>query len=402
VQPKDLRIALFSGNYNYVSDGANQALNRLVGFLEGQGVSVRIYSPTTDEPAFPAVGTVVSVPSLALPGRGEYRAALGLPRKIRADIRGYNPNLFHVAAPDFLGHRAVTAARQRGTPCVATVHTRFETYFRYYRLGWAQSVGEAILRRFYRRCAEIYAPSESMAEVLRAQGMSDNIHIWSRGVDQSHFNPARRDGEWRRSLGIGPEEPVIAFVGRLVLEKGLDVFSATIAELERRGLHHRVLVVGEGPARAWLECRLPRATFVGFQCGEALARAYASADVLFNPSITETFGNVTLEAMASGLPVVAARATGSMSLVEDGRSGRLVTPGDATAFADSLTPYLKDPDARAHAGRQGRALSRRYSWDEINGRLLERYLRVVRLAGSRQQVSPLGRLVSASAGRHAA
>src|SRR3546814_6292414 len=120
---------------------------------------------------------------------------------------------------------------------------------------------------------------------------------------------SRRDAIWRRELGIDDDTPVIGFLGRLVMEKGLDVFADTIDALRRRGVPHEVVVIGEGPAGDWFESRLPRARFVGFQGGEALARALASCDMLFNPSVTETFGNVTLEAMACGLPVVAARAT---------------------------------------------------------------------------------------------
>ncbi|MDB5684492.1 MAG: group 1 glycosyl transferase [Sphingomonas bacterium] len=374
----DLRVALFTGNYNYVRDGANQALNRLVGYLLAQGASARIYSPRTDTPAFPSVGKVVGVPALPLPGRAEYRAPLLIPPRVKRDIREFAPTIFHVASPEILGHRAVTLARRMNLPVVASVHTRFETYPRYYGLTFLEPVIEAGLRRFYRRCDAIFAPSESMAQVLREQRMSYDIGIWSRGVDRTVFAPERRDLEWRRGLGIGDDEVAIGFVGRLVMEKGLDVFADAIDELARRGVRHRVLVIGEGPARGWFERRLPDAVFAGFQRGGDLGRAVASADMLFNPSVTETFGNVTLEAMSVGLPVVAARATGSQSLVSEGVTGRLVRPGAIGAFADALQRYCQDAEARAAAGDAGRTASARYGWDQVNQVLVDGYMRIAR------------------------
>ncbi len=373
-----LRIALFTGNYNYVRDGANQALNRLVGYLLRQGAAVRIYSPTVRHPAFEPTGDLVSVPSIPVPGRAEYRAPVMIPPSVKRDLKDFRPNLFHVASPEMLGHRAVTLARKWDLPVVASVHTRFETYFRYYGMAWMEPLIEAALRRFYRRCDAIYAPSESMAQLLRDQRMSFNVGIWSRGIDKEIFNPNRRDLAWRRELGIGDDEPVIGFIGRLVMEKGLDVFSDSVDRLEAQGCRHKVLVVGDGPARDWFQRRLPNAVFTGFQTGSDLGRAVASMDMLFNPSVTETFGNVTLEAMACGLPVVAAHATGSASLVTDGVTGRLIQPGAIGAFGDALARYCNDKDARTKAGEAGRSVSDRYGWDEINQTLVNSYLRIIR------------------------
>jgi glycosyltransferase involved in cell wall biosynthesis len=375
----DLRVAMFSGNYNYVRDGANQALNRLVGYLLRRGVRVRVYSATTDTPAFPPTGDLVSVRSIPIPGdRGEYRMATGLPRATRRDLAAFNPNIVHVSAPDVLGHRALTWARKRGIPVLASMHTRFETYPRYYGLAFLEPLLLAILRRFYRRADAVVAPSESMAQVMRDQRMNFDIGIWARGIDTAIFNPGQRDMAWRRSLGIGDDEVVIGFLGRLVMEKGLDVFSDSIGALAARKVPHRVLVIGEGPAREWFERRLPGAVFAGFQSGQDLGRAVASMDVLFNPSVTETFGNVTLEVMACGLPVVAARATGSESLVIDGETGRLVRPGAISAFADVLAAYCTDPALRRAHGDAGARASALYDWDRVNQAVLDTYLRLAR------------------------
>ena len=373
MQPTDLRVALFSGNYNYVRDGANQALNRLVGYLLRQGVKVRIYAPTVKEPAFPATGDLVSIPAIPIPGRAEYRLPIAIPARVRRDLAEFDPNIVHVASPDIVSHRAVSWARRHHVAAVASVHTRFETYLSYYHLQWIEPEVRAILRRFYHRCEVVLAPAESTAAILRAQRMNRDIHIWSRGIDREQFNPERRDMEWRRGLGVSDDELLVAFLGRIVMEKGLDVFSAAIQALSERNIKHRVLVIGEGPARPWFEQQLPGAIFLGELTGPDVARAIASADVLLNPSITETFGNVTLEAMASGLPVVAAVASGTTSLVVDRVTGTLVEADDIDGFADALEAYARDPDLRLSHGLGGLTVAQTMDWDTINSAVIRAY-----------------------------
>ncbi len=374
----DLRIALFSGNYNYTRDGANQALNRLVGSLLELGASVRVYSPTVEKPAFEPTGELIGVPSIGMPfGRGEYRLSLGLGRKVRQDLKKFAPNIVHLSAPDPSAHAALRWAQDHDVPVLASVHTRFETYPRYYGFAWAEPAIVWILRRLYNRCDALVAPSQSMIDELLAMKMHDDIGLWSRGVDRTIFDPSKRDLEWRRSLGLEDDDVAIVFLGRLVMEKGLDVFAETIVQLRKQQVPHKVLVIGDGPARGWFETNLPGGIFAGFQTGADLGRALASGDVFFNPSITETFGNVTLEAMASGLPVVAAGATGASSLVHEGETGRLVPPGDAQAFADAIAPYCTDHELRAQHGAAGEAKSREYSWSAINRVVAELYVRLV-------------------------
>ena len=376
----DLRIALFSGNYNYTRDGANQALNRLAKYLLRTGANLRVYSPVVAKPDFEATGDLVDLPNVRVPvaGRGEYRIPLRLGRQAEADLRAFRPNTVHLSSPDPAAHAALRWAKagSRNLPVLASVHTRFETYPRYYKLGFLEPAVEWGLRRFYRRCDALVAPSESQIAELRAQRMNDDISLWTRGVDREVFDPSRRDMKWRRSLGIADDEVAIAFLGRLVMEKGLDTFADTIVELRRRQVPHRVLVIGDGPARGWFERALPGGVFAGFQTGRDLGRALASADVFFNPSETETFGNVTLEAMASGLPVVAAGATGASSLVTPGTTGQLAPPRDISAFADALTPYCNDAELRASHGTAGEKAARAYGWDAINQAVVDTYLRL--------------------------
>ncbi|GGO97778.1 glycosyltransferase family 4 protein [Stakelama pacifica] len=379
MQPNDLRVALFSGNYNYTRDGANQALNSLAGHLLARGVRLRVYSPTVENPAFEPTGDLIGVPALSLPGgRSEYKMAIGLPRRIREDLAEFAPNIVHVSAPEILGHRALSWARKHGIASVASLHTRFETYPRYYHLTALEPLAIRLSRRFYDRADQVLVPGQSIADIVAGWGVKTPIAIWSRGVNHDRFNPARRSLEWRRALGIGDGEVAVGFLGRLVLEKGLDIFADVIAALKTRGTPHKVLVIGEGPARDWFAERVPEAVFAGFQTGEDLGRAVASMDIFFNPSVTETFGNVTLEAMAAGVPVVAARATGAMDLVRDGVTGFLVEPRNVAAYAERIGELVDNPALRRAAGGAGHAVAQGFEWERINETVLHHYLQLAR------------------------
>ena len=373
----DLRVALISGNYNMVRDGPTQALGKLVDHLLAQGAKVRIFCPTVENPQVQQPGEIVSLPSVAIPGRGEYRLTTGLSGEARRKFEEFRPNIVHVASPDRAARQGAKWARDNGVPVLASVHTRFETYPQYYHLGFMEPVVEAWLRKLYRRCDALVAPSDGMVDVLREQRMHRDIGIWSRGVDRTIFNSGVRDMALRRGVDIGDDEVAIGFLGRVVMEKGLPEFAETMNELTRRGVPHKVLVLGDGPARDWFADKVPEARFAGYLKGAELARWVAGMDVFFNPSVTETFGNVTLEAMACGVPVVAARATGATTLVKDGETGTLVEPGDTAAFADAIQRYVEDPALRASHGAAGETRSKQFDWDDINRGMADTYLRLV-------------------------
>ena len=370
-----MRIALFTGNYNYVREGANQALNRLVGYAEDRGHVVRVYSPVTDTPAFEPQGTLVPVPAIALPVRKEFRLALGLPRAVREDVQRFRATLIHVATPDILGTRAQSLAKLLKIPIIASLHTRFETYFDYYGLGWARPLAEAHLRRFYRRSDHVLAPTSAIVDEIRALRGDDHASLWSRGVDREMFNPCRRDPDWRRAQGWRDDEIVVLFFGRLVLEKGARDFVSIVQQLQARGIAVRPLVVGAGPAGP-LFANLPGAVMTGHLDGGELARAVASADILIHPSRTEAFGNVVLEAMASGLAIVSAASSSSEALIEQGQSGLLCPPGDLETFACDVGELAGNPDRRRQLGAAARSASRSFDWDAACESVVQAYERL--------------------------
>jgi glycosyltransferase involved in cell wall biosynthesis len=362
-----MRIALFSGNYNYLREGANQALNKLVGYLEKHaGHQVRVYSPITPTPAFAPVGTLVPVPSVRLPVRGEFRLALGLPRQIRLDLDGFAPDLIHVATPDILCARAQTYAMHAGVPIVASLHTLFETYLDYYRLGWARPAVEAHLRRFYQRADHVVAPTPTLVAEMKRLRNDEAVSVWSRGIDREQFHPGRRDMAWRRAHGIADHELVILFFGRLVLEMGVAVFVQTLAALQQLAHPVRPLLVGAGPARRVFD-RLEGVVATGHLQDEELARAVASADIMVTPSTTETFGNVVLETMASGLPIVSADAPSARALIKHGTSGYLCPPHDIAGYVATIERLLGSPGLRQRIGTAAEKASRAYTWNAASG-----------------------------------
>ena len=236
------------------------------------------------------------------------------------------------------------------------------------------------MRNFYNRVRRVYPPSESMAEIIRQDGQSQHVEVWARGVDSELFSPDKRDMTWRRSLGIADDEVAISFAGRLVKEKNVAIYMRVMNAIAAKGLKVKPLVIGDGPEMATMKSGLRNGVFAGFLHGEALARAYASSDIFFFPSESETFGNVTLEAMASGLPAVNAIASGSNSLVTEGETGHLVNARDEQGLAARLETLVRDESLRRTMGEAARQRALTFSWDHILSGLLDSYRTVLREA----------------------
>ncbi len=368
-----LKLALFSGNYNYLKEGANQALNKLVRHLEDQvGATVRVYSPTTRTPAFEPQGTLISVPSISLPGRSEFRLGLGLGRSVRKDIEAFGPDLIHIATPDISGNQAQTFAQAHGIPIVSSLHTRFETYCDYYGLRMLRPIVEQSLDRFYARCDLTLLPTPAMVAEFATRYGPGKTALWGRGVDSHRFDPAHRSEAWRRSHGIGQDDIALLFFGRLVLEKNVDHYAQVIQRLRSQGLPVKAVIIGDGPARRRMAALLPDALFTGHLAGDDLSVAVASCDILLNPSMTEAFGNVTLEGMAAGLAVVAARIGSATNLISDGVDG-VISHHDVMQYTQAVTALITDPNRRAAIACAARETACEWRWDQILDHVLTGY-----------------------------
>jgi len=353
---RNRRIALFTGNYNHIADGVSLTLNRLVAYLLDEGADIRIFAPTIDKPAIDHAGELIAVKSLAAPGRPEYQIALGLDRRARKALEDFQPEIVHIATPDFLGRAALRWAKERYLPVLATYHTHFASYLDYYKLGILEKGLWNSLRKFYKKCDATYVPSQSMIDVLNQHGLDHNLSVWARGIEQDKFGPEKYSLEFRKKLGFAEDDIIFTFISRLVWEKGLQVFVDVVDKMKQESLAHRSLIVGDGPAMKELRQKLPDTVFTGKLFGEDLAAAYASSDIFLFPSESETFGNVTLEAMASGLPCVVADATGSKS------------------FYQFTRDLIVDKKLREKMGRRAQERSLEFSWDVILSQMKDNYI----------------------------
>lgn len=377
----ELRVALFTGNYNHIRDGVSLTLNRLVQYLEDQNIPVLVFGPSIKEPAIDHCGELVVTPSIPMlvPGRDEYRIATHLSSKAKKRLQEFKPTLVHVATPDGLGIGALRWAKKHGIPHVTSYHTHFLSYTSYYSeyLSFVHTPFKILMKWFYKQFEHTYVPTQSMIDELHREGIPGNMKIWARGIDTDRFNSEKRDMEWRRNVGFADDDIVVTFVSRLVWEKELRTYIDSVKRLQQINPKVRALVVGNGPAQDEAEELLPQGHFTGFAKGEDLARAYASADIFLFPSHTETFGNVTLEAMSSGLPCIVADAIGSKSLVEHGVNGYHAEKENLDDFTEKLKMVVEDPNKRIRMGKESRRLAMNYQWDSINGSLVENYREVL-------------------------
>jgi glycosyltransferase involved in cell wall biosynthesis len=372
---KELRVALFTGNYNHIKDGVSLTLNRLVKFLESQNIPVLVFGPTIKKPALEHNGRLVKLPSIRMPvsNRGEYRVTSGISVNAEKELEEFDPTLIHIATPDLGGLKALRWAQKNNVQVVGSYHTHFTSYFKYYGLTPIEFIAWRYLSWFYNSCTHVYVPSQSMIDELAPEGFDTDMRIWARGVNTKLYSPEKRDEKWRKEAGFSEDDIVVTFVSRLVWEKELDTFRHAVQQVASGDRKVKALVVGDGPARSELEQKMPEATYTGFLEGEDLATAYASSDVFLFPSHTETFGNVTLEAMSSGLPCLVADATGSKSLVEHGVNGCLAEPENKADFAKKLSLIVSNKKIREEMRSASREKALTYDWDQINGKLVSNY-----------------------------
>jgi glycosyltransferase involved in cell wall biosynthesis len=266
----------------------------------------------------------------AIPMYPDLRFGYAWPKSLERRFRAGGTHLVHVATQGPLGWAAVVAARRLGLPVTSDFRTNFHLYSRYYALGWAAPAIGAYLRRFHNRTRLSFVPTRQTRDELTAAGF-ERLAVVGRGVDLDRFNPGRRDDRLRAGWGAAGG-PVLLCVGRLAAEKNVALALRAFRRARQFTPGARMVVVGDGPSRRELEAAYPDVLFVGMQTGDALAAHYASADLFIFPSLSETFGNVTLEALACGVPVVAFNVAAAAELVTDRINGRVVEPGDDEAF----------------------------------------------------------------------
>ncbi|MFO7582524.1 glycosyltransferase family 4 protein [Guyparkeria sp.] len=357
-------ISLVTETYPPDVNGVSTTLGRLVAALRSRGHRVAVTCPRGRERRELADG--IEVAGLAMPFYREVR--VGLPRK-RAFLEQWRedpPDLVHIATEGPLGASALAAAEALSLPVTSSLHTNFHSYARSYRVGWLTAPVMRYLRRFHNRTAATFIPTRQQADELAPMGF-ERLAVLGRGVDVDLFHPQRRDRALRRAWGADDGTPVLLHVGRLAAEKNLDLLGAAMARARAVDPATVLVVVGDGPGRTRLERALPDAVFAGIRRGEDLARHYASADGFVFPSRTETFGNVLLEAMASGLVCLSFDYAAGRLLIEPGVNGLLAPLDDESGFLDQV------PDLLGIAGGGGRGRARQTAMRHDWGRVIDAF-----------------------------
>lgn len=381
-----MRIAFCSDSVPPVWDGVTRTLSELVKTLADAHVEFQFLSAVRPDPRLAWRDRVHVVLSVPFPLYPYYRLGLPVRRQLDRVLDRFAPDLIHVVTPSFLGLYGLRYARRRGIPVLASFHTDFVGLLEHYWLRHLDGLARFLARRFYGQCAATLVPSRHQAAKLSGYGIH-NVSLWRRGVDTAAFSPAFRSTALRAQIGADGV-PILLYVGRLGREKNLFYLIAAIELLRHSGTPFELVIVGQGPMRRHLARLLPAAHFTGHVEGAELASWYASADVFVFPSTAETFGNVVLEAFASGLPVVAVGGGAVGELVTPHANGLLAPADQPAAFAEHVRLLLERPADRARMAAGALATVAAYRWPDVNRQLLEHYERVVR-QGARQADRPL-------------
>lgn len=379
-----MRIALFTDTFQPQINGVARTLARWLTWATAQGHQVAVISPSIPRRIRnDAVLLHIELPSMAVPFYSELRLGVPLDPWNARRLHAFAPDLVHVATEFPVGRSGLTWAQNEQVPLVTSFHTDFAAYLAGYGLGGFEAHAWRYLRNFHDCARTTFCPSTATRSQLLENGFHDRLRIWPRGVDSEYFRPDRRNEDVRHNLA--PEaDRVFLYVGRLAPEKRLplllDSFESVRAALPRTAL----VMVGDGPSAADLRKRnVPNVHLTGYLTGDALADAYAAADAFVFPSDTETFGNVIVEAMASGLPVISVARGGVLDTVIPGENGILTAPGDAGEMAMAMHRMLEDDALRARlaAGARRSALSR--SWQAVFEDLFASYHELARVSVAR-------------------
>lgn len=369
-----LRVAYFAGTMRPEHDGVTRVLYRLISYLNERSIDNIFFSPIV-----PLHGEQQTefrkIPSVAFPLYKDYRFAMPGSKHFEQELRTFNPDILHINSPCSLGYAAVKYGKRNGIPVVATYHTHFAGYAKYYNIKALEGLSWMYVRSLYNACQRVYVPSQPIVDELGSHGLS-NLEFLPHGVDTAAFSPTFKSLEWKKRLGVESKQ-VLLFAGRLVWEKDLKTLAESYTLLTEKRNDIAFVLAGDGPIRHELEHLMPNAVFLGHQSKRDLATAYASSDLFVFPSTTETFGNVTLEAMASGLPPICAREGGAYGIIQPERTGLLAEPRCPHDLVQKIESLLDNSEKREEIGRAALDFARQQQWENIFDRMMASYQRTV-------------------------
>ena len=366
-----LRVSIVTETYPPEINGVAHTVARWIDGLRRRGHRVQLVRARQghhDGQEAEADLDTLRVPGFRIPGYPQLQAGWPAQRALMARWRRKRPDLVHVVTEGPLGYSALRGARRMGIPVSTSFHTNFQQYSRHYHIGWLAAPIMAYLRHFHNQSAQTLVPTAQLAGQLQAIGFR-RTQVLARGVDTALFAPQRRDPSLRERWGVGPNALAVLYVGRLAAEKNLTLAIAAFQAIRRQRPDARLILVGDGPMAPRLQIRHPGFVYCGMRRGQDLAAHYASADLFLFPSLTETFGNVVLEAMASGLPVVAFDYAAARAHVEPGQGGLLAPFGDTGAFVAAATALARDAGMIPPMGQAARLAATRLDSERIYERL---------------------------------
>jgi len=373
-----MRIACVSETFPPEVNGVALTVDRLVRGLQARNHDLQLIRPRQaplEQGGLQEGLEQVLMRGLPIPRYPHLRMGMPAKKALTAMWILRRPDLVHVATEGPLGWSALQAARKLRLPVSTDFRTNFHAYSRHYGMGWLHKPIAAYLRKFHNQAHCTMVPTPGLQNDLAALGF-ERLLVVARGVDTQRFMPARRDAALRAQWGVQPDDLVVLSVGRLAAEKNLPLLALAFEAMQAVNPRCRLVVVGDGPEREAFQQRCPQAIWVGSQTGDALADHYASADVFLFPSMTETFGNVVTEAMASGLPVLAYDHAAASQLIEPGRNGLRVPFGDAQRFVSEALRAARDIETLGRLGAAARATALGLGWDGV----VERFEQVLRAA----------------------
>ncbi|MCK9200046.1 MAG: glycosyltransferase family 1 protein [Gallionella sp.] len=366
-----LHIALVTETYLPEVNGVAITIGRMVEGLIKRRHRIHLIRPRQhkqDAPQRTGLFEETLVAGMQLPGYPELKAGLPARNKLLRLWRQQRPDIVHIATEGPLGWSACSAARKLGIPVSTDFHTNFHNYSQHYGVGWLNKPIASYLRHFHNRTDCTLVPTAALRQELLLTGYKD-VMVVSRGVDTELFHPAKRSAELRNAWGVADDTPVAVLVSRLAAEKNLPVAIQAFERMRAIRPDARLVMVGDGPVRAALEKQHPHVIFAGMRTGEDLAAHYASGDIFLYPSLTETYGNVTVEAMASGLATVAYDYAAARQHIRHEVNGLLAPFDDTAAFIAQAGGLVADME-RIHRIRNGaRQTVESLTWDHIMGQM---------------------------------
>ena len=378
ISKQQLRIAVVTETYPPEVNGVAMTIGRTVAAMQQRDHQIQLVRPkqsAADNPIAQENFEEVLQRGVPIPHYSGLK--MGLPAKslLTRLWTLQRPDIVHIATEGPLGWSALAAANKLRIPVTTDFHTNFHIYSKHYGLAWLRKPIIAYLRKFHNKSLRTLVPTQGILRELAAQGYH-NLEVVSRGVDVSLFDPAKRSVELRRQWGIAENAPVVIYVGRLAAEKNLPLLIEAYTALHARQPDAKLVLVGDGPERAALQASCPDYIFVGMRIGEQLAMHYASADMFFFPSMSETFGNVTMEAMASGNAVLAYNYAAAAEYLRHNENGLVAEFDRPQQFIELAGSLANQPDHIAQLGRNARQTATTADWEKVHDKFEQVLIRL--------------------------